>query len=163
MGRIVDLLAEVAAEAEVGEEGMVLSPDGYERLREEWEESEIEDALKLVYDKFLQLELVDCADSLSARMVDVLGEFGSPSGFQRAQSDEALLSLETLSQLARRVFRLEEVLESYREGDPPDRTGFDELRRRLMDVGIEDEMTLDDDAPIPPRADDDDDDDDDNG
>jgi hypothetical protein len=31
-------------------------------------------------------------------------------------------------------------LESYREGAPPDRRGFDALQRRLMDSGIENEM-----------------------
>ena len=159
MGRIVDLFGEVAAEAEIGADGMELSPEAHERLREEWDDSDIEDALKLVYDAYLQNELVECADSLSARMVDVLGEFGSPTGFQIAQSGEAVLSLETISQLARRVFRLEEVLESYREGEPPDRAGFDELRRRLMDVGIEEEMSLDDDAPTVPRLSDEDDED----
>jgi uncharacterized protein with von Willebrand factor type A (vWA) domain len=159
MGRIVDLFGEVAAEADVGGEGIVLPAEVYERLREEWDDDDIEDALKLVHETLLQGELVDCADSLSARMVEVLGEFGSPTGFQLAQSGEAVLGLETIAQLARRVHRLEEVLESYRDDEPPDRSGFDDLRRRLMDVGIEEEMSLDDeDAPAVPRPDDDDDD-----
>lgn len=157
MGRIVDLFGEVAAEADVGADGIVLPAEVYERLREEWEEDDIEDALKLVHETLLQGELADCADSLSARMVEVLGEFGSATGFQLAQSGEAVLSLETIGQLARRVHRLEDVLESYREDAPPDRSGFDDLRRRLMDVGIEEEMTLDDDAPAFPAADEDDD------
>jgi hypothetical protein len=159
MGRIVDLFGEVAAEADVGPEGIVLSPEAYERLREEWDDEDIEDALKLVHETLLQGELVECADSLSARMVDVLGEFGSPTGFQRAQAGEAVLSLETIGQLARRVNRLEEVLENYRDDEPPERAGFDALRHRLMDVGIEEEMSLDDDEPraLPPADDEDDD------
>lgn len=157
MGRIVDLFSEVAAEADVGAGGIVLPPDAYERLREEWEDEDIEDALKLVHETLLQGELVESADSLSARMVDVLGEFGSPTGFQLAQSGEAVLSLETIGQLARRVNRLEEVLESYRDDAPPDRRAFDALRRRLMDVGIEEEMGADDDERALPEGDDEED------
>ena len=41
--------------------------------------------------------------------------------------------------------RLEEVLEVFREGKPPDRTGFDAFQLRLADVGIEEEMGGDDD------------------
>ena len=50
------------------------------------------------------------------------------------------MSFEAIGQLARRVGRLEEILEAYREGAPPDRRGFDALQRRLADHGIEDEM-----------------------
>ena len=38
--------------------------------------------------------------------------------------------------------RLEEVLDTYREDPPPDRRAFDELRQRLMNLGIEEEMGL---------------------
>ena len=44
------------------------------------------------------------------------------------------------------VARLEEILEAYREGAPPDRRGFDTLQRRLADHGIEDEMEADREA-----------------
>jgi hypothetical protein len=50
------------------------------------------------------------------------------------------VSFEAIGQLARRAGRLEEVLEAYREGAPPDRRGFDALQRRLANHGIEDEM-----------------------
>jgi hypothetical protein len=146
MGRIVDLISEVASEADFGPDGVELPPDAYERLRGEWDDDDIDDARQLVFDRALQDELVEVADSLSARMVDVLGEFGSTSGFHRAQEGGAVLSLEVIGQLARRVQRLEEVLESYREDPPPDRRAFDELRRRLMNLGIEKEMASDEDA-----------------
>jgi hypothetical protein len=45
-----------------------------------------------------------------------------------------------IGQLARRVDRVEEILEAFREDKGPDRRGFDELRRRLIDHGIETEM-----------------------
>jgi hypothetical protein len=35
------------------------------------------------------------------------------------------------------VARIEEILEVCRDGAPPDRKGFDALRRRLADHGIE--------------------------
>ena len=50
------------------------------------------------------------------------------------------MDFEVLGQIARRVARLEEVLETYREGAPPDRRGFDALQRRLADHGIEEDM-----------------------
>jgi hypothetical protein len=58
---------------------------------------------------------------------------------------KAILTVETVGQLARRVGRLEEVLESHRDWGAPDRRGFDSLRRRLADHGIENEMESDDD------------------
>ena len=152
MGRIADLCGELAEIAEEGPEGLMLSPDGWERLREEWNDDEIQDGLDLVRDSLLLTELVEASDSLSARMLDVLGAFGDAASFERAQAGEATLDLELIGHLARRVARLEEVLEVYREGKPPDRRGFDELRRRLADQGIEDEMRAD----APPDEDEDD-------
>jgi hypothetical protein len=140
MGRIVDLLGEVAAAAEEGPDGLMLSPDEWQRLRADWHDEDMEDALSLVRDSLLQGELVDAADSLSARLVEVLGEFGDAASFARAQASEARLSLEVIGGLARRVARIEEILEVYREGTPPDRRGFDAVRRRLADQGIESEM-----------------------
>ena len=66
MGRIVELCGEVAAEAEEGPEGLVLPPEAWERLRAEWQDQDIEDALALVQDSLMQSELVESADSLSA-------------------------------------------------------------------------------------------------
>lgn len=143
MGRIAELCSEIVEMAEEGGEGLVLSPDAWDRLREEWTDEEIEDALGLVHDSQLLGDLVESADSLSARLLDLLGTFGEAAAFRRAEAGEARLPLEAIGQLARRVNRLEEVLEAYREGSPPDRRGFDALQRRLADVGIESEMQPD--------------------
>jgi hypothetical protein len=140
MGRILDLCGEIAAAAEEGQEGLVLPPDAWDRLRAEWDDADIEDAMSLVHDSLLQAELVESADSLSGRLVDMLGAFGEESAFRQAAAGAAPLTLETIGQLARRVDRLEEILGQFRDGRPPDRRGFDALQRRLMDLGIEDEM-----------------------
>jgi hypothetical protein len=140
MGRIVDLCGEIAAEAEEGSEGLVLPPEAHERLRGEWSDDDIEDALSLVQDSLLQSELVESSDSLSARLVEVLGGYADDKAFAQAQAAEGPMSLEIIGQLARRLQRLEEVLEIFREGKPPDRSGFDALRQRLADLGIEAEM-----------------------
>lgn len=140
MGRIVDLCGEIAAAAEEGPEGLVLPPDVWERLRADWDDEDIEDAMGLVQDSLLQAELVESADSLSARLVEVLGGFGEEPAFKQAASGSGVLGFEAIGQLTRRVARLEEILEAYREGAPPDRRGFDALQRRLADHGIEDEM-----------------------
>ena len=146
MGRIVDLCGEIAAAAEEGTEGLILPPDVWERLRADWDDEDIEDALGLVTDSLLQAELVESADSLSARLVEVLGAFGEAAAFERATAGKGTVNFETLGQLTRRVARLEEVLETYREGAPPDRRGFDALQRRLADHGIEEDLGPD---PIP--------------
>jgi hypothetical protein len=139
MGRIVDLCGEIAAAAEEGPEGLILPPDVWERLRADWDDEDIEDALGLVTDSLLQAELVESADSLSARLVEVLGGFGAAAAFEQAVAGKGTMHFEALGQIARRVARLEEVLETYREGAPPDRRGFDALQRRLADHGIDDE------------------------
>ena len=77
---------------------------------------------------------------MNARLLEVLGAFGEADAYARAQAGQATFDLETLSHLARRVARLEEILEVFREGKPPDRRGFDAFQRRLMDEGIEEEM-----------------------
>lgn len=140
MGRIVDLLTEVATALEEGPDGPGLPVEDRQRLRGEWPEDDIEDAIALVRQDLLQDELVDCADSLSARMIDLLGAFGEEAAFRRAQAGQAVLDLDVIGQLARRVARLEEVLEFLRDGAPPDRRGFDTLRERLANAGIEAEM-----------------------
>jgi hypothetical protein len=140
MGRIVDLCGEIAAAAEEGPEGLVLPRDAWDRLRAEWSDEDIEDALGLVRDSLLQGELVESADSLSARLLELLGTFGDPVAFKRAEAEGGRISTEAMGQLARRVARLEEILDTYRDGPAPDRRGFDALRRRLADQGIESEM-----------------------
>ena len=140
MGRIVELCGEVAAEAEEGPEGLILHPEAWERLRAEWQDEDIEDALALVQDSLMQSELVESADSLSAHLLDVLGAFGETSAFRQAEAGRGALSVEAIGQIARRVARLEEILEAYREGSPPDRRGFEALQQHLADHGIEEEM-----------------------
>jgi len=140
MGRIVDLCGEIAAEAEEGPEGLVLSVETWDRLRADWDDEDIDDALSLVRDSLMQGELIEAADSLSFRLVEILGAFGETARFQQAAAGQAGLSLDTIGHLVRRVDRLEEILEVYREGQAPDRRGFDALRRRLADQGIEADM-----------------------
>lgn len=147
MGRILDLFGEVAAEADEGEEGLVLAPEAWDRLRKDWKDEDVEDALGLVHESLLQSELVEAADSLSGRLVELLGAYGHPAGFAEVESGRATLSLETVSRLVRSVDRVEEVLELFRSGGGPDRTKFDALRHRLLNVGIEKEMEAGEDEP----------------
>jgi hypothetical protein len=140
MGRIVDLCGEVAAAADDGPDGLVLSVEAWDRLRADWSDEDIEDALAFVKDSLMQSELAEAADSLSARLVEILGTWGEAKAWASAVEGHASLSLDAIGQLARRVDRVEEVLAAYRDDKGPERRGFDELRRRLMDHGIEDEM-----------------------
>lgn len=140
MGRIVDLCGEVAAAAEEGTEGLVLPPEDWQRLRDDWSEEDIEDALGLVHDSLLQGELVEATDSLSSRLVEALGQLGEEQAFSAVAASDSGLSVETIGQLVRRINRVEEILEVYRDGKGPDRRGFDALARRLADFGIEAEM-----------------------
>jgi len=146
MGRILELCAEIAAEADEGEDGLVISPDTWDRFRQDWNDEDIEDAMALVKDSLLQGELAEVADSLSSRLVEVLGGYGTAKAFQEAVAGDARISVETLGQVARRVNRLEEILEVFRDGKPPDRTAFDALRRRLADLGLEAARGDDEDA-----------------
>jgi hypothetical protein len=140
MGRLVDLCTEIASASEEGAEGLVLGPEGWERLEQDYTLEEIEDALTIVRESLMQAELTDAADSLSARLVELLGAFGGDEAFAQASVGGARLSLQELGQLVRRVARIEEALAPFRESAPPDRAGFDALQRRLMDVEIEEEM-----------------------
>ena len=136
MGRIADLCGEIAEMAEEGPEGLVLSPDGWDRLREEWNDDEIQDGLDLVRDSLLLGELVEASDSLSARLVDVLGAYAAD--FAKVEAGTATIGLEVMGQLARRVARLEDVLELYRDGGAPDHAAFDLLQEKLAVHGLED-------------------------
>jgi hypothetical protein len=140
MGRMVDLCGEVAAAADEGPEGLVLSAEAWDKLRAEYSDEDIEDALAFVKDSLLQAELVEAADSLSARLVELLGSWGDAKSWAAAVEGHASVPLDVIGQLARRVDRVEEILEAYRDDKGPDRRGFDELRGRLMDHGIESEM-----------------------
>lgn len=143
MGRFIDLCTEVASEAEEGGEGLILSPDAWDRFREEFTDEEIEDALKIVQENLLQEELVDAADSLSASLVEILGVYGSEKGFAEARKDGVALTLDEVAKLARRASRVEDILTLYRDGTPPDRSGFDGLMHRLLDRDIEPDMKPD--------------------
>ena len=143
MGRIVDLCGEIAAVADEGPEGLVLPVEAWDRLRSDWSDEEIEDALGLVRDSLLQSELIEAADSLSARLVELLGTWGEAREWAAAVTGHASVPLDVIGQLARRVDRVEEVLEAFRDDKGPDRRGFDELRRRLIDQGIEEQMERD--------------------
>lgn len=140
MGRIVDLCGEIAAAADEGPDGLVLSPDAWDRLRADWSDEDIQDALAFVKDSLWQSELVEASDSLSARLLELLGTWGDAKGWADAVAGRATLSVDAIRQVAHRLDRLEEILEVYRDEKPPDRRGFDELQRRLMDQGIENEM-----------------------
>ena len=143
MGRIADLCGEVAAAADEGPEGLVLSPEAWDRLRGEWSDADIEDALDFVRDSLMQSELVEAADNVSARLVELLGTWGEARAWTAAVEGHASISVDVIRQLAHRLDRLEEILEFFRDQKGPDRRGFDALQRRLMDQGIEDEMRPD--------------------
>jgi hypothetical protein len=138
MGRIVDLCAEIAEAAEEGEDGLVLPPEMWDRLREDWNDEDIDDALGLVRDSMLLGELAESADSLSARLVDILGGYADEASFRKVEAGEATISLDVVGQLARRVARLEDILAAYRDDGGPDHTGFDALQERLAGHGLED-------------------------
>ncbi len=143
MGRIADLCSDIAAAADEGEDGLVLPAEAREKLREEWSDADIEDALVLVHAQSLQNELVEVADSMSARLVELLGTWGEARGWTAAVEGNASVSIDVIRQLAHRLERLEEILELFRDEKGPDRRAFDQLQRRLMDHGIEDEMRPD--------------------
>ena len=143
MGRIVDLCGEVAAVVDEGPEGFVLPMEARARLLADWSEEDIEDALGFVSESIFQSELVEAADSLSARLVELLGAYGDEKAYEAAAEGKATLDIEEIRQLAHRLDRLEEILEVFREEESPDRQGFDELQGRLLDHGIEDEMQPD--------------------
>ena len=143
MGRIADLCGEIAAAADEGPEGLVLPLEAWDRLRSDWSEDDIEDALGFVKDSLLQSELVEASDNLSARLVELLGTWGEAKAWTAAVEGHASISIDVIRQLAHRLERLEEILELFRDQKGPDRRGFDQLRRRLMDQGIEEDMRPD--------------------
>ncbi len=160
MGRIVDLCGEVAAALDEGPEGFVLSAEAREQFLGDWTEEDVEDALNLVSESFFHSELVEAVDSLSARLLEALGDYGEEEAFARAVEGNATIDVDVIRQLAHRLDRLEEVLEVFREEGSPDRTGFDALQRRLIDQGIEVEMRPDwerQEGAVPPDEDEPDD------
>ena len=154
MGRIVDLCGEIAAVADEGPEGLALPLDAWDRMRQNWSDDDIEDALGLVKDSLLQSELAESADNVSTHLVELLGRWGDAKGWKEVIAGRATLSVDVLRQIAHRLERLEEILELHRDQKGPDRRGFDRLQRRLMDQGIEDEMQPDWQPPRGPSEDD---------
>src|SRR5262245_473981 len=114
MGRIVDLCGEVAAAADEGPEGLILPPEAWDRLRADWDDEDIEDAMGFVHDSLLQGELVDAAESLSTRLIELLGTFGDAKAFDRAVEGHGEIGIDAIRQIAHRLERLEEILEAYR-------------------------------------------------
>lgn len=145
MGRILDLFGEVAAEADEGVDGLELSPEAWGRLRGDWKDEDIDDALGLVHESLLQSELVEAAESLTGRLLEILSEYGNPAPFAEAAAGRAVLTVDVIAQIVRRLDRLDEVLGAFRTGAGPDRTKFDALQNHLLDVGIEKEMSSGDD------------------
>jgi hypothetical protein len=158
MGRIVELCGEIAEVAEEGQKGLVLSPADWERLSQDFTEEEIEDALGLVNESLYHSDLAEAADSLNARLLDVLGSLGDAATFAKAEQAGARFTLDVIGQLTRRVDRLEEVLEVFRDGAPPDRRGFDALKRRLANHGIEEDMSREPEPEAEPPGEGDDED-----
>ena len=140
MGRIVELITDVAASADEAGTNLSLPPADFDRLRDDWGDDEIEDALALAQTAFHHEAVNEAADSLSARVIELLGTFADDSKFAACDSEDAPVPVETLAQLARSVSYLEEALTLVRDAPPPDRSRFDKLLEKLANRGIEDEM-----------------------
>ena len=144
MGRLVELITDVAASADEEGTSLSLSPGDFDRLRDDWGDDEIEDALALAQTAFHHEAVNEAADSLSARVIEILGTFADEKRFASCAAPDAPLPTETLAQLARSVAYLEEALSLVRDAPPPDHTQFNKLLERLANRGIEAEM-----APLP--------------
>ena len=140
MGRLVELITDVAASADEAGPNLSLPPGDFDRLRDDWGDDEIEDALALAQTAFHNEAMAEAADSLSARMIELLGLFADEARFKACAEPGALVSTDMLAKLARSVSYLEEALSLVRDAPPPDRTQFDQLLERLANQGIEDEM-----------------------
>ena len=147
MGRIVELITDVAASADEAGVNLSLPPVDFDRLRDDWGDDEIEDALALAQTAFHHEAVNEAADSLSARVIEVLGLFADDKRFAACDAADAVITTEILAQLARSVSYLEEALSLVRDAPPPNRELFDKLLEKLANRGIEDEM-----APLPPGA-----------
>ncbi len=147
MGRLIELITDVAASADEAGANLTLPPADFDRLRDDWGDDEIEDALALAQTAFHHEAVNEAADSLSARVIEVLGTFADEKKFASAADPDAPLPLETLAHLARSVAYLEEALSLVRDAPPPDHTLFNKLQERLANRGIETEMTP---LPVPP-------------
>jgi hypothetical protein len=140
MGRLVELITDVAASADEEGTKLSLAASDFDRLRDDWGDDEIEDALALAQTAFHNEAVNEAADSLSARVIEVLGTFADAQRFAATKEKDALIGTETLAQLARSVAYLEEALSLVRDAPPPDQTLFNQLLERLANRGIEEEM-----------------------
>jgi len=140
MGRIVELITDVAASADEEGTKLNLPMADFDRLRDDWGDDEIEDALALAQTAFHHEAVNEAADSLSARVIEVLGMFADEKRFASCSDPDALIHVETLAHLARSVNYLEEALSLVRDAPPPDNTLFNKLLERLANRGIEAEM-----------------------
>lgn len=147
MGRLIELITDVAASADEAGANLTLPPADFDRLRDDWGDDEIEDALALAQTAFHHEAVNEAADSLSARVIEVLGLFADEKRFASTADPDAPLPTETLAHLARSVAYLEEALSLVRDAPPPDNTLFNKLLERLANRGIEDEMAP---LPVPP-------------
>ena len=143
MGRFADLCGEIASEADEGPDGLIVPSETLARLREAgWAEDDVSDALEFVHLTLIQNELVDAADSLSARLVEILGAYAEDEAFDSAVAGRARISIDVIDQLVRRVSTLERVIGPLRESTPVDHAALDRLERRLADRGLEGAMGL---------------------
>lgn len=151
MGRIVELITDVAASADEEGANLTLPMGDFDRLRDDWGDDEIEDALALAQTAFHHEAVNEAADSLCARVIEVLGTFADEKRFASCAEPGAALPVESLANLARSVAYLEEALSLVRDAPPPDLALFNKLLERLANRGIEAEM-----APLPLAAKDED-------
>ena len=119
MGRIGDLFGEITVAAEEGPEGLQLPPDAWERLRADWSDEDIEEAMGFVQASLVHDELVDAADSVSAHLVELLGRWSESRAWKEAVAGRATLSVEVIRQIVHRLDHLEEVLDACREREGP--------------------------------------------
>ena len=140
MGRLIDLITDVAASADEEGTSLSLSPGDFDRLRDDWGDDEIEDALALAQTAFHHEAVNEAADSLCARVIEILGTFADEKRFASCSEPGAPLPVESLANLARSVAYLEEALSLVRDAPPPDLALFNKLLERLANRGIEAEM-----------------------
>ena len=142
MGRVADLCGDVAAAAEEGPEGLVLPLEAWDKLRDEWWDEEIEDALGLVKDSCCNGTRRGGRQPQRASR-GAARTWGEAKAWAAAVEGHAAIPLAAIRQLAHRLDRLEEILELYRDRKGPDHRRVDKLQRHLIDQGIEKDMRPD--------------------
>ncbi|MEO5762254.1 MAG: hypothetical protein ABIR28_08075, partial [Vicinamibacteria bacterium] len=84
MGRLIELITDIAASADEQGAALKLPTTEFDRLRDDWGDDEIEDALALAQTAFHHEAVNEAADSLSARVIEVLGAFADEDRFKAA-------------------------------------------------------------------------------